>query len=172
VALTTAGAAITGTLTSTVAAAGAFTTLSATGGITGTTTNDNAAAGKVGEFVTATVAEASATALVTGTAKTVTSISLTAGDWDVAGFVNYVTAGGTTITVLLSSSSLTTNARGSFEKVEAYGAGIVGGSNPMSNIVLGRYSLASTTTIYLVAQAGFSGSTLSASGMIRARRIR
>src|SRR5215469_14973398 len=52
------------------------------GQLPGTATNDNAAAGNVGEFVISTVARGSAVPLSTGTAANMTSVSLTAGDWD------------------------------------------------------------------------------------------
>ena len=74
----------------------------------GTTTNDSAATGNVGEFVTATVAVGAAVALTTATTANVTSISLTAGDWDVSGQVNFTPGATTSITVLQCGVSLTT----------------------------------------------------------------
>jgi len=54
-----------------------------TGGILGTTTNNNASAGYVGEFVSSEVLIGSAVSISANTATDLTSISLTAGDWDV-----------------------------------------------------------------------------------------
>ncbi len=69
------------------AATPAYTRVSAT---LGTTTNDNAANGDVGEYVEASVTSGSGgISLTTGNAKTVTSISLTAGDWDVTSLISF-----------------------------------------------------------------------------------
>src|SRR3989304_2866533 len=77
-----------------------------TTGIVGTTTNNNVQAGSVGEYVESIVLFASATALTTNTAKTVTSISLTAGDWDVIGNVAFT--GGTTTNVTAFRNGIST----------------------------------------------------------------
>ena len=50
--------------------------------LVGVTSASNAAAGSVGEIISALVAVGSPVSLVNATAKNVTSISLTAGDWD------------------------------------------------------------------------------------------
>lgn len=148
---------------------------------TGTTTNDNAAAGRPGEFITATVPVGSAVALATGVAANVTSISLTAGDWDVSGVVDHNIAATTSVTQINSGVSLTSATLAS----QAGGAGL--GTDPTSTlsyaamvpgagIVQGaplvRISLAATTTVYLVAQDTFTLSTISAYGTLRARRVR
>jgi hypothetical protein len=57
----------------------------AAGQLPGTATNDSAAAGDVGEYVSSVIATGSATSFTTATAKNITSISPTAGDWDVQG---------------------------------------------------------------------------------------
>src|SRR6266436_3159933 len=77
--------------------------------VVGTVTNDNAAAGSVGEYVESNIAFASATSLTSNTAKTITSISLTAGDWDVSGSVGFSAAGSASITFVEGSISLVTN---------------------------------------------------------------
>lgn len=143
--------------------------------IVGTTTNDNAATGSVGEYVEATVASGSAVALVTATAKTVASISLTAGDWDVRGVVQYVSGGTTTSTLLDANISLTTNSSGTLgtTSLARYNSSNTG-TNPGYGIQVGphRISIASTTTVYLTALGNFATSTLSAYGQINARRVR
>jgi hypothetical protein len=139
-----------------------------------TTTNDDAVAGGVGEFMAQTAGNTSLGA--TNTAVTIATLNLTPGDWDVSGVVNYATAGGITITVTLSSISLNNNTRGipDSEVVTAYGAaGITGGSDPGHVTPTKRVSASvNPTPVYLVAQGGFSGGTLSARGTIRARRVR
>jgi hypothetical protein len=143
-------------------------------GILGTTTNNNADAGVVGEFVSSTVASIGVS-MTSGTPIDITSINLTAGDWDVSGVIGITNTLGTTTYSFITYSSSTTSATiGSL--------GQAGGLTPPSTISATvdfvtpipttRYSLASTTTIYLVARAGFAVSNSYAYGVIRARRVR
>jgi len=136
--------------------------------VIGTTTNDNAATGYIGEVVTSTVASGAGVSLVTGTAKTVTSISLTAGDWDVYGMFGAFTD--TAITSVIAGSSLTTNTTGA-EDSTVYAAPISGNQTLQSAIPTVRVSIASTTTIYLVGRVAFTG-TCVGYGRITARRAR
>ena len=153
-------------------------TPSQTGGIIGTTTNNNANTGSVGEYVSSTVASGSAVTLVTATITTVTSISLTAGDWDISGTVGLVMTGTTSLNYF--SLGTTTSAGGSpnldanFQLGFPTGGGAiaVSGVGPVYPIPTARYSLSATTTIYLNANVSFSTSTCKAYGVIRARRIR
>lgn len=140
--------------------------------IVGTATNNNASAGSVGEYVTAT---GTAVSLTTGTAANITSISLTAGDWDVWGSVLWQPAGSTTMTgwnAQISQTSATFSpalpSPTAFTEAFAPPAGsIEAGAVPLQ-----RISVASTTTVFLVANAAFSVSTLTASGILSARRRR
>lgn len=136
--------------------------------VIGTTTNDNAATGYIGEVVTSTVASGAGVSLVTGTAKTITSISLTAGDWDVYGMFGAFTD--TAITSVIAGSSLTTNTTGA-EDSTVYAAPISGNQTLQSAIPTVRVSIASTTTIYLVGRVAFTG-TCVGYGRITARRAR
>lgn len=144
--------------------------------IVGTNTNDNAAAGSVGEFVSSTVLVGSAVSLTSGVTANVTSISLTAGDWDVEGNVAFA-SGGSTITNYEIGAISTTSATlptapyggGGFTLSTPNYAG--GGSNIIPTGRM-RLSLASTTTVYLVTNASFGTSTLAAYGFIGARRVR
>lgn len=154
-------------------AATARTTLGAFGKV-GTATNDSAAAGEVGEYISSSVAVGSATALTTTVTKNVTSISLTAGDWDVFGnvFVHGTsTTNFNTMAGCANTSSATYDAtRGFYHVAAPFVPGVafdIGFAIPQN-----RLSIASTTTVYLVANASFSASTLSAYGFIGARRVR
>lgn len=163
----------------TAPAAGKFTTLqatsaitpSSTSGIVGTTTNDSANAGSIGEYASST--QSTPQALTTNTALNVTSISLTAGDWDVTGIVAITAASTTQLNNIVGGSNTTSATIGS---LGTYFQIIPGNTNSTAlyNIPIPttRYSLSATTTIYLVAQVGFNTSTASATGVIRARRIR
>jgi hypothetical protein len=146
------------------------------GGLAGTTTNDNAAAGNVGELITASLAVGSATALVTATAKDVITISLTAGDWDVTGVVDFAPAATTNATLLLAGASQTANTLGAddtYSSTVFLTAGqVTTNGNYRQVIPTQRFSLAATTTVRLIAQATFTVSTMTAYGTIRARRVR
>jgi hypothetical protein len=145
------------------------------GQITGTTTNDSATAGNVGEYVESVVAAGSAVALVTGTAKTITSIALTAGDWDVSAVGYILPAATTSLTSFSISISGTTNTldttTGKFSS-SAMNATVSGGVAFSGDIPSYRFSLSGATTVFLVAVAGFTVSTASACGIVRARRVR
>jgi hypothetical protein len=143
--------------------------------IVGTSTNDNAAAGNVGEYVESVLVSGSAVALTTTTAKTVTSIPLTAGDWDVDCVVNYGPTATTSITSDAASLSLTTNTfdatAGRFVQITRPPT-VNGGLNDSVAVPPYRFSLSGSTTIFLVAESIFTASTNAASGIIRARRVR
>ncbi len=150
---------------------------STTSGIIGTTTNDNAAAGSVGEYVSDSVSFGAPVALTTDTAANITSISLTAGDWDVWGMVGLVGAAGTLLQYCAGWSSQTSATNPGNDLVaqtvySASGVAVFASARPSFTIQQARISLSGTTTIYLSAQAGFSVDTCSAFGNIRARRRR
>lgn len=143
----------------------------------GTTTNDNAPAGVVGEYVTGALASGAAVSLVTSTAKDVVTISLTPGDWDVTGIVDFLFATTTNTTDLAAGTSTTLNTLGpddTYVNITYPSSGNVIASSLRLSIPcpVTRYSLAATTTLHLVAFATFTVSTTTAFGTIRARRVR
>lgn len=143
------------------------------GQYTGTNTNDNAAIGNEGEYISSVVAVASAVSLASGTSANITSVSLTAGDWDVSGVIDFHPSGTTTMTLLQGGNSLVTNTLGLQDT--SFAVTIAGATSSIDlsfPIPVFRRSLAATTTIYLVTSATFGVSTLSAYGTIRARRVR
>ncbi len=151
-------------------------TVNNTGGVAnqGTNTNDSAAAGYIGEAVTSANAGVS---LVTDTPKTIASVSLTAGDWDVWCQIEFFPAAGTTVDYQLASISETNNARDGtvgYSTIIPLGgmvvATFVGSGAIQSGPVIKK--LASTTTIYGVAQSKFAVSTQTASALMIARRRR
>ncbi len=142
------------------------------GGIVGTTTNDLAVAGTVGEYFSSYIAVGSPQSMSTGTAMNVTSVVLTAGDWDVEGNVNLINTGSTVTATQcgLSSTSATLPTDGS-----EVSSGILGTTvSETDGVALPRkrFSLASQTTVYLVAKATFSIGTFGSYGGITARRVR
>lgn len=145
--------------------------------IVGVTTSSNATAGNVGEYVSSTIVQGSAVALTNATTTNVASITLTAGDWDVSANLQYLFGASTTFLTLISgvsSTSATFAGNDTFTQFsantnQAPNSGLLVITQPTPIV---RYSLASTTTIYMLAFSNFATSTLSAYGTIRARRIR
>lgn len=142
----------------------------AVGQIPGTTTNDSAASGKVGEFITS---NATAVSLSNGANANITTISLTAGDWDVHGVVRFAPSGATftACTSGISSTSAT------FPSLANGGQSALAGTLPGSSsqelaTPVYRLSLSGTTTVYLIGEADFSAGTITADGFISARRVR
>lgn len=143
----------------------------------GTNTNDSAAAGYVGEYIESSIASGSAVSLTSTVAANVTSISLTAGDWDVTADVTYSPAATTNFTLAFHSISSTSatqdSTTGGAYNVYRFPAGNVpvAGFNT-AGVGPVRKLLSATTTIYLVAQSTFTVSTMAAYGILRARRVR
>lgn len=146
-----------------------------TNGIIGTTTNDSAMAGRVGEYIESNVLQASAVALVNATGKDITTLSLTAGDWDVEGNVCFIPANTTVCTTMFGAISLASNNVNSTYLRGAMTASSFTGDNSKTPSVpapIQRISINGPTTVFLVAYSDFSVSTCGAFGFIRARRIR
>jgi hypothetical protein len=142
----------------------------------GTTTNDNASTGYVGEYVSSSLSSVSAITLSTSTAANVTSISLTAGDWDVYGVVDFSLTGTTSAFGTngyiggVNSSSATIGATDTYFN---FAVDLTTKTGAFAfNVPTQRISVSTTTTIYLIAQATFSAGTTKAYGTIRARRMR
>ena len=148
--------------------------------IVGTMTNDSATGGYAGEVITSSVAVGSAVSLTTAVSavsgKTITSISLTAGDWDVFGLVGINNAATTNFTAIAGGINTVTDTLNSlYEEVTrfSYGAAGLVPNNVISfTFPTTRVSIASTTTYYLIGYASFSISTATAFGRITARRVR
>jgi hypothetical protein len=174
-----------GAIGGTTPAAGSFTTMSATGlispsqtvGIVGTTTNNSVQAGSVGEYVSSTVAT-STSGYTSGTTANVTSISLTAGDWDVSGVAVWSNSGTlTTNVVVVVSISLVSATHGAADtNLSAISLPSPGDPPrvPALTTPVVRLLLASTTTVYLTGQTNFTsgGATMGVGGTLRARRMR
>lgn len=151
-------------------------TIAATGETTkGTTTNDNASAGYVGEYTSSNVAVASAVGLNSAVAADITSISLTAGDWDIWATIGNVPSAGSILTDIIgwigvNSATLATTPNAGAYVEHAYSfaanASLV---LPVGQI---RLSLGSTTTVYLSMRTTHSVAGQAGYGFIAARRVR
>ena len=147
-----------------------------TGGVNikGCTDGSSGNAGVDGEVISST---ATSVSLSTGTAKTITSISLTAGDWDIVGVCGFTPAAGTIPTSLVSTISLTNNTLTSsassinegYAQIQTTFATSGYEQLPAASCIA---RISSTTTLYLVGSATFTVSTLVGSGVIIARRRR
>lgn len=142
----------------------------------GTATNDSAAAGYIGEYISSTVLSGAGVSLTSVAAANVTSISLSAGDWDVWGSVGFTPAGSTVTTnqggwISTTSATLPTVPNGG---AEVFNAPIqtAGAASNLLPVGLMRLNISGTTTVYLSAFAQFSVSTETAYGFIGARRVR
>jgi Repeat of unknown function (DUF5907) len=141
----------------------------------GTTTNDNAAAGQVGEYIQSAVLQASAVNCPSGSTINVTSISLTAGDWDVSGNVNFIGAGSITFGYTIAAIATTSASLPDQSLWCITGPSSITGSTDLGCAApTQRFSLSSTTTVYLLGSCAFAGAGSSAGGcgLIRARRAR
>ena len=141
----------------------------------GTATNDSAAAGYVGEAVRSNVAGGSAVS-ASGNNQwfDITSISLTAGDWDISGLLTFSTNGATITSNTVGISSTSGNS----------GTGLVNGDNQAESsaataassstafVPCYRVSLSGSATYYLKGYISYSVATPKAFGRISARRVR
>jgi len=134
--------------------------------VKGTGTNNAADAGYVGEIISSTILFASAISLTTATVANVTSISLTAGDWDVYGNVYFNPSVSTSSnSAWISSTSATQPDNALISSINTGASGDIGINTPFIT-----FQLSGTTTIYLSAIATFGAGTCTACGGIWARR--
>lgn len=140
--------------------------------IEGTNTNDNAAAGYVGEYIESEVLSGSSISLTNNVTANITSISLTAGDWEVWGTTAFGVGIGTSAIyggINTTSATLpTAPGKGAYYALNDSSAVI----SPNMPVGRRRFLISSTTTIYLVAKATFSSGSVNAFGVISARRMR
>lgn len=137
--------------------------------IRGTNTNDSAAAGFIGEEKQSIILEASGVSLTNNTNANITSLSLTAGDWDVWANTNSdVSIGCTAMNSWISSTSATQPDFAYIGTLGAATATLAGGPAVPQQ----RFSLSTTTTVYLSANYSFATGTVKAYGGLYARRVR
>lgn len=161
--------------------------------IRGTQLADDAITGDVGEYIFSTIPTASGVSLTTATAANVTSIRLTPGDWDVDWQANFNPGATTSVTQLNASISFTTNTLGT-QPAQTFGVNTSAGPegltliNQAAAVPAAVVGVSSSTvrvkvdprdcyangyvTLYFVAQASFTISTMAVFGTIRARRVR
>ena len=143
--------------------------------IPGTVTNDAATTGNLGEDVISSVVPCTTnTGLTTATPSNITSVALTAGDWDVRAVVGYDPAGTTVFAGLTGGISLTSGngfpAQGAIGRIDSN----FSSTGVVEDIGVGpiRVSLSTAVSVYLNETAYFSVSTAGKCGQIEARRVR
>lgn len=124
--------------------------------------------GEVGRYLSATV---NAVNLASTTSTNILTLTLSPGDWDVRGGVDFVPSGGTSTSSVLAGLSLTGSflaGRGAYQSILTNP-----GAGQFNSITAGilRVQATVTTNVYLVVQANFTGGTELANGFIGARRM-
>lgn len=141
-------------------------------GIKCTSTNNDASSGQLGEFISSVIPSGSAVVVASGTASTITSISLTEGDWDVWGNVSWIGLGFNPI----YTSAWTSASQNTLIDISLRSEIRISGSILAPDIGLcapfKRYSLSTTTPIYLSGIVGNTSGNVTQCGGIYARRVR
>jgi len=141
----------------------------------GTDTNDDASAGYIGQYIESVVS--TATNVPTSTQfGDLTSISLTAGDWDLNGMIIFAENGATWTGVRVGISTTSGNSTagmttGSDRSLNAWISSVTTPTSSTLN-VFRRLSLSATTTVYLKYESDYTLGTPQAQGSIKARRVR
>ena len=149
------------------------------GNIPGSISSSLATAGNIGEYTTANLGAASALSLSTASvATTIASITLSAGDWDVAGVVTFFATNTTTVGKILSvgisnaSNSLPNFTSGAIHQIGLGSAGLTALQTTALPISGVQFISSAVQTAYLVAAVNFTNATVGGFGMISARRVR
>ena len=143
--------------------------------VTGITDGTTAAPGFVGQVISSSIASGSAVALTTNTNTNVTSISLTAGDWDCWANLDTYPAGSTVesfLTGAISQTSATFPANPNGGAIISHPASSLAGVGYSGPIGTSVENVSTTATIYLVIASQFITSTNAAGGFLGCRRRR
>ena len=148
---------------------------STTLGIEGTGTNDNANTGRVGEYQASQVLAAANVGLTNNTPADITSLSLSAGDWDVWGTAAMTLSGATIVTNFISWTSVTSATlptAPNFGGENFLNITFPAGSSSSLSAGIKRFPLTTTTTVVLSTQIAFTLGGAGAYGFLGARRRR
>lgn len=137
------------------------------GGITGNVTGTAAAAGIVGQVLETT---GTGTALTTATDANIATLALTAGEWDVFGVVQYVSTGN--MNSYQAGVTTSASAYGAFQTQTRSAVSFNASATVIREVPVQRIRLSASGTVYLRAQSTFSSGTITATGYIRATRVR
>lgn len=135
------------------------------------TDGSNAAAGDIGEYLSA---ESSANTPVTNAVITnIITLALTAGDWEVSGYIRLLPDAGITITGFTSGPTATSAANPAPINRTYSPYACPSGTGVLSQIGRHRFNASANTTIYLTVAATFTGTgNCNAQGALTAIRTR
>lgn len=134
------------------------------GGIVGNTTGSGPSGGSIGEHEGNS---GSGVSMTSGQTANCTSISLTAGDWDVWGTATFSPT--STITILYSGINTSAGTLPSAQGYQELATAFSSASGQVLATPVVQVNTSTSTTVYLTAQATFSGS-VTCGGFIQARR--
>jgi hypothetical protein len=165
------GGTLTGPLTVTALTSTGAVNLNGTpNNIKGVTNNSVASAGLVGEIVSAVVTWPG-TAVVSNTPLALTSISLTAGDWDIFGaVVTSISVGASAFQA--GASTVQTTLPGGFSQANICMTSAYIANGTQLALPLITMQLSATTTVWLNVFGTFPSGTMSIGGTLLARRMR
>jgi|SRR6185369_3605012 len=129
-----------------------------------------AAAGYIGEYMTSNIAFASRASISNNTAKDITSLTLTAGDWDVWGSSGYSLSGASTLVESYITTVSATQPDNSLMTLLKYASASI--TDLVVPAPMQRINVSTSTTVYLGGFCLFSTGAASAYGTIYARRVR
>ncbi|WP_147394045.1 hypothetical protein [Paraburkholderia sp. BL23I1N1] len=144
-------------------------TPSTTAGIVGTTLADSASAGSIGYFAANSTA---GTSITSGATVNATSISLAAGDYDCWGQALFLPAASTVVANIAAGITTTSATLPASPDTTYLGTTLTTGTNGTTaiNAMVKRINISSTTTVYLVAEAGsVTTSTATVNGYLQCR---
>jgi len=138
-----------------------------------TSGSDVVPTGYVGELISATQTRSGHPALTTGVQANLVSISLTPGVWDLSGILKFEGATGVSAAQLFGGISTTSASIDFYEgnNVFEINKTFTTGDDVSYPFGVSRMIVSSTTTVYLVTRASFSGGSLWHYGTLRATRV-
>lgn len=158
--------------TSTSPAANAIAVRTSNGGFTGIGDGSTAVAGEVGEVISSAMGAASSTSPTISTAINITSITLTAGDWDISALASAQNSIGANAAIVFAintvSASLPTDNGISTSSMVTSGFASLPETVTVPPF---QVSISTPTQYYLVAEYTAGGGVPSVWGSIRARRM-
>jgi hypothetical protein len=114
-------------------------------------------------------ASTTGTSLTTGVTANATSINLSAGTWDISGTIVFNSASNTVIEQITAGVATVSATLGTPDTYQQLPEALSGAAAFNLDAPLTRVTLANAGTVYLVAQAIFTTSTMTADGYIKAR---
>jgi hypothetical protein len=141
-------------------------------GYKGVADGSDAVAGYIGEYIESTIPIASAVALVTNVTKVITSITLTAGDWDVTGTAGFLVAPTTNVLYVQGEVTTATSFSTIWYSADIYNV-VLGGSYGLTlPLTAKRFNVTTATVVNLLGLGNFTVAGMNGFGGISARRVR